>query len=447
LRAFLALVTALVSVASLAGSAEAQTQGPPRVLAVEFANDVNPVSADYLTEQIDRASKEGYSAVVILLDTPGGLAESMRDIVEKELASGIPVVVYVSPDGARAASAGVWIGQAADVLAMAPQTNIGSSTPISVQGGDIPRDLRRKVVNDAAASLRGLAEEHGRNGDWAERAVREASNLTARQALEQNVIDVIAPDLPWLLDEIDGRRTVPKGFVLDTAGADVTRVEMSLWQRILDTVIDPNIIVLLMSLGVLAITVELFNPGLIFPAAFGAISLIVGLFGLQVLPFSWAGILLLIVAFGFFIAEAFVVSHGALAFAGAVAFVFGALMLFDPAGDAYQVSLPVAIAIGCVLAAFAGFAVAKAIAARRRPPATGSEELVGAIGVVRRALDPEGLVFVHGELWRARAVGPERIPEGAPVRVERLRDGLVLEVAPAKEEEEPQETAPGKVPA
>jgi membrane-bound serine protease (ClpP class) len=445
LQAFLALVIAFLAAAALAGSGQAQAA--PRVLAVEFANDVNPVSADFAIDQIERANEDGYSAVVILLDTPGGLAESMREIVEAELASSIPVLVYVSPDGARAASAGVWIGQAADVLAMAPQTNIGSSTPVSVEGGDIPRDLRRKVVNDAAASLRALAEEHGRNGDWAEAAVRQASNLTATEALEQNVIDLIAPDLPTLLDDVDGTTTVPKEFVLDTAGADVTTAEMSIWQRILDTIIDPNIIVLLMSLGVLAITVELFNPGLIFPAAFGAIALIVGLFGLQVLPFSWAGILLMIVAFGFFVAEAFVVSHGALALAGAIAFVFGALMLFDPAGDAYQVSLPVAIAIGVVLALFAGLAVAKALAARRRPATTGSEELVGAAGVVRRTLEPDGLVFVHGELWRARAVGDEPIAEGAPVRVERLADGLVLEVVPGEASQPLPQDTPGKVPA
>lgn len=447
LQVFLALVTAVLVAAALAGPAQAQAA--PRVLAVEFANDVNPVSANFAIDQIERANEGGYSVVVILLDTPGGLAESMRKIVEAELASSIPVIVYVSPDGARAASAGVWIGQAADVLAMAPQTNIGSSTPVSVEGGNIPRDLRRKVVNDAAASLRALAEEHGRNGDWAEAAVREASNLTAAQALEQNVIDVIAAGLPALLDDVDGTTTVPKGFVLETAGADVTTAEMSLWQRVLDTIIDPNIIVLLMSLGVLAITVELFNPGLVFPAAFGAIALIVGLFGLQVLPFSWAGILLIVVAFGFFVAEAFVVSHGALALAGAIAFVFGALMLFDPAGDAYQVSLPVAIAIGVAFAAFAGFAVAKALAARRRPPTTGSDELVGAVGVVRRALEPDGLVFVHGELWRARAVGGGPVAEEATVRVERLADGLVLEVVPlpAGVREALPDGTPGKVPA
>lgn len=430
LRAFLALGAALAACLAVAGAAAAPDS--PRVLAVEFENDVNPVTADFVMDQIDRAAEDGYDAVVILLDTPGGLSSAMDDIKEKELASSVPVIVYVWPDGARAASAGVWIGQAADVLAMAPQTNIGSSTPISVGGGDIPKDLRKKVVNDAAASLRALAEEHGRNGDWAEQAVREASNLTARQALAQNVVDLIAPDLHTLLAEIDGTTTVPRGFVLHTAGAEVETVRMSLWDRILDTIIDPNIVTLLLSLGVLAITVELFNPGLIFPAAFGVISLIIGFFGLQVLPFSWAGILLMLAAFGFFGAELFLTSHGALTAAGVVAFVFGALMLFDPAGSAYQVSLPVALAIAAVFALFVGFALAKALAARRERPRTGREELVGQVGVVRESLEPEGLVFVHGELWRARSHDEETIPAGSSVKVEALAGGLVLEVTRAE---------------
>jgi membrane-bound serine protease (ClpP class) len=290
----LRLLPALIAVVVLAAPA-AGAGSRPRVLAIDFDNDVNPVTADYATSELERAEREGFDAAVIVLDTPGGLSEAMRDIYQKELALKIPVIVYV-PTGARAASAGVWIGQAADVLAMAPQSNLGSSTPIMEGGGDIPSDLKRKVLNDAAKSLRALAEEHGRNGDWAEQAVRVASNLTAREALDRHVIDVIAPTLSAALDQVDGRHTKPKGVVLHTGGADVVTVHMSLWKRILDTVIDPNIIVLLMSLGVLAITVELFNPGLIFPGTVGAVSLIVGLFGLQVLPVSWAGVLLLVLA-------------------------------------------------------------------------------------------------------------------------------------------------------
>jgi membrane-bound serine protease (ClpP class) len=416
------------AVAAVVPSAYAAT--PPRVLAVEFDNDVNPVTADYVIDQIERANDQHYDAVVILLDTPGGLSDSMKDIYEAELASDIPVIVYVYPEGARAASAGVWIGQAGDILAMAPQTNIGSSTPISVGGEDIQEDLRRKVVNDAAASLRALAREHGRNVKWADAAVRRASNLNAREALEMNVIDVIAPNLPALLNKIDGRETKPKGLVLHTAGAQIENVEMSLWKRILDTLIDPNLIVILLSVGVLGITIELWNPGLILPGTVGAISLVIALFGLQVLPISWAGILLMLLAAGFFIAETFVVSHGALTLAGAVAFVIGSLMLFDPAGDEYQVSLPVALTVAATMALLAGLAAVKIVQVRRAPVVTGDSELIGQVGVVRQALDPEGFVFVHGELWRARTSG-EPVPPGEEVRVEGLDDGLTLTVSPA----------------
>jgi membrane-bound serine protease (ClpP class) len=312
---------------------------------------------------------------------------------------------------------------------MAPQTNIGSSTPISVGGEDIQEDLRNKVVNDAAASLRALAREHGRNVKWADAAVRRASNLSAREALQMDVIDVIAPDLPTLLNEIDGRKTVPKGLVLNTAGAQIDEVEMSIWKRILDTLVDPNLIVILMSIGLLGITIELWNPGLIFPGTIGAISLVIGLFGLQILPISWAGVLLMLLAAGFFIAETFVVSHGALTLAGAVAFVIGALLLFDPAGDAYQVSLPVAIGVAAAMALMAGLAAAKIVQVRRAPVVTGESELIGQVGVVRQALDPEGFVFVHGELWRARTSG-EPVEPGDTVRVEGLDDGLTLTVAP-----------------
>lgn len=426
MRGFLALIalTLAVGVSPVVFAGEAG----PRVLAAEFENDVNPVTQDYLIGAIERAQDENYDAVVLLVDTPGGLDSSMREIIKAELASEVPVILYVSPPGSRAASAGVFLAMAADVAAMAPQTNIGSSTPIAVSGEEIPEDLRRKVVNDAAAYIRELAEEHERNGDWAERAVRQASNIGAQEALRIGVVDAVAPDLPALLEEIDGTRTEPKGLVLNTAGAQIDRIEMSLWKRVLDTIVDPNIIVLLMSLGVLGITVEIFNPGLIFPGTAGAISLVIGLFGLQVLPVSWAGVLLLILAAAFFAAEAFVTAHGALAVAGAVSFVVGALMLFDPAGPDYQVSLSVALAVGGTMALLTALVVTKIIQARRRPARTGQEELVGEIGVVRSPLDPTGQVFVHGEIWQARTGDGEAIPAGTPVRVERIDDGLVLAV-------------------
>jgi membrane-bound serine protease (ClpP class) len=427
---FLRAVFTALAVAMLVPPIAAAAPSQPRVLAVEFDNDVNPVTADYVIDQIKRANEEQYNAVVILLDTPGGLASAMKDIYEAELASKVPVIVYVSPEGARAASAGVWIGMAADVLAMAPQTNIGSSTPVSVGGEDIQEDLRNKVVNDAAASLRALAREHGRNVRWVDSAVRDGANLSAREALQMNVIDEIARDLPTLLNKVDGQETVPKMIELETANAAVETVEMSFWKQILDTLIDPNLIVILMSIGVLGITIELWSPGLILPGTVGAISLIIGLFGLQILPVSWAGVLLMLLAAGFFVAEMFVVSHGALALAGAVSFVIGALMLFDPAGDTYQVSLEVALGVAATMALMVGLVVAKLVQVRRAEVVTGQEELIGQVGIVRQAVDPVGLVFVHGELWRAKTAG-DPLPPGSQVRVEGLDDALTLTVGQA----------------
>jgi membrane-bound serine protease (ClpP class) len=431
-RAFLRALPAALALfaAVLLGNATAHgAPAHPRVLAVEFDNDVNPVTQDYLTDEIARANRDHYDAVVILLDTPGGLSESMRKIVKKELASKIPVVVYVSPDGSRAASAGVWIGQAADILAMAPQTNIGSSTPINLGGENIQSDLRRKIVNDAAASLKVLAKTHGRNVQWADDAVRKASNLPAYAALQQHVIDVTAPNLPALLNKIDGRKTVPKGFVLHTAGADVTNVKMGFWKRLLDTLIDPNLIALMLSLGVLGIVVELWHPGLIFPAAFGVLSLAIAFYGLDVLPVSWAGVILIIAAFVFWIVELFVAfSHGALAVAGAVCFVFGSLLLFEPAGSGYQVSLPVALAVAGTLTAFFLLALAKVVQTRRRQPAVGMNTLVGAHGEIRR----DGLVAIRGELWQARTEEGEPLEPGEEVEVAGV-EGLELVVRPARE--------------
>jgi membrane-bound serine protease (ClpP class) len=314
---------------------------------------------------------------------------------------------------------------------MAPATNIGSSTPINVGGEDIQKDLRRKVVNDAAASLRELARTHGRNVRWADAAVRRGENLGATEALRQNVIDVMAPTLPALLDKIDGTKTVPKGIVLNTADAEITNVDMSVWQKILDTLIDPNLIVLFMSIGTLGIIVELWNPGLIFPGTVGAISLILGLFGLQVLPISAAGLLLMLLAFAFFAAEAFVPTHGAITVAGAVCFVLGALLLFDPAGETYEVSLPAVLAIAGTLAGVMALVAFKIVQVRRAPVVTGDSELLGQVGVVREKLSPTGIVFVRGELWQARTQDGEPLEPGTPVRIDRIDDDLVLEVEPA----------------
>ena len=407
------MLVALASALALAASAPAGTSG--RVLVAEFENDVNPVTQDYLLSAIHQAEKGGYAAVVIEMDTPGGLGSSMRAIVKGILAAKVPVVVYVAPAGASADSAGAVIGMAADVLAMAPQTNIGSSTPISVGGQDISKDLRRKIVNDAAAYIGELAREHGRNVAVAREMVTKATNLGAREALRRNVVDVVATDYEDLFRQIRGDTVRPKGLVVEVAArAEVKRIQMSAWKKILDLLIDPNIIALMLSVGLIGIVVELWNPGLIFPGTVGAISLIVGLYGLQVLPVSAAGLLLMLLAAAFFVAEAFIVSHGALSVAGAVMFVIGSLLLFDPAGDAYQVSLPVALAISGTLMLLFGFALTKAAQARRLPAAVGAHRLVGEPGQVRG----EGLVFVDGELWHARTSDGSALAAGEHVVVE-----------------------------
>ena len=389
----------------------------PFVRAISFSTDVNPVSADYLKGALKNADRDGASAAVIVLDTPGGLSDSMREIVKAELNSKIPVIVYV-PTGGRAASAGVWIGQAADYLAMAPASNIGSSTPISITGGNIASTERRKVVNDAAASLRALARTHGRNVTWADAAVRKASNLTAEEALRQNVIDAVAPSLPALLAKIDGVRTKPRHFVLQTAGAEIESVHMSAWQSFLNTLVDPTLITILLSLGMLGITIELFVPGHILPGTVGVVSLILALFGLSILPISWAGLALMLVAFGFFGADLLVPTHGALTLAGAVCLVLGGLLLFSPAGPTYKVSLPVLIGVSGVLALTLGFAFGKVVQVRRRPATTGAVALVGQTGVVRAS----GMVFVKGELWRAEAPAGGELAPGTHVNIEAVEE-------------------------
>jgi membrane-bound serine protease (ClpP class) len=422
LSPLLAVVAAAFVLAVPATAAE--PADAPHVVVVEFDNDVNPVTQEFLQDSMKRAAEEGAAAVVIEMDTPGGLGSSMREIVKSMLALEIPVVVYVAPAGSSADSAGAVIGQAADVLAMAPQTNIGSSTPISATGGDLGEDLRRKVINDAAAYVGELAREHGRNEKAAEAMVRTAANYGAREALELGVIDVIAPNVPALLEQMDGTKTTPKNLVLHTSGATVERVEMGWWKRALDLLIDPNIIALMLSIGLIGIVVELWNPGLILPGTVGAISLIVGLYGLQVLPVSAAGLLLMALAAAFFVMEAFLPSHGALTVAGAVTFVIGALMLFDPAGEAYQVSVWVALAIAGTLALLLGVALTRVVKARRNPVEVGVTNLVGDAAVVRR----EGWVAVGGELWRARSADGAPLVPGDQVTVEAVEDDLGLVV-------------------
>ncbi|NUR75818.1 MAG: nodulation protein NfeD, partial [Thermoleophilia bacterium] len=354
-----------------------------RVLAIHFDTDVNPVTQDWLNHELGHAQSNGYAAAVIVLDTPGGLEESMRKIVQRELSLRIPVIVFVSPNGARAASAGVWISEAADVLAMAPQTNIGSSTPINGSGQNIGSDLRRKVVNDAAASLRGLAKTHGRNAKWADAAVRKASNLDAQEALKMNVIDLVSPTLPALLNTIDGRVTVPRHFKLPTKDATVVDVRPGFLTRFLSTLIDPNIVGLLFLAGLAGLGFELFHPGVVIPGAFGAICMVCALFGFSVLPLSWAGLMLVLLGAALLVIDAHVPTHGALTLSGLVAIAVGLITLFHKAPAPYHTSVPLVVTVTAVLGGFWAFAIAKAVAVRRRPVTVGPQQIVGMEGVVR----------------------------------------------------------------
>jgi membrane-bound serine protease (ClpP class) len=399
----------------------------PRVLAIHFDLEVNPVTSSYLDHQLDRAQKDGYTAAVIILDTPGGLSESMRTIVKNELSSKIPVIVYVSPPGARAASAGVWIGMAADELAMAPTTNIGSSTPINGNGANLGSDLRRKVLNDAAASLRGLAKFHGRNQLWADLAVRKGSNLSADEALRRNVVDDIAPNLPALLTKIDGRKTVGKNFVLHTAGAQIVEAHPGFFTRLLNALIDPNLIPLLFLAGIAGIGFEIFHPGVVLPGALGAVALLTALFGFAVLPISWTGLALLLLGAALLVADAHVVSHGTLTVSGLISLVVGSLMLFHNAPAPYdQVNAPLLVVFAVLLGSVWVFALTKAVQVRRSPLAAGPETMVGEVGEARR----DDLVFVHGELWRARPRSGGTLRPGQRVRVASIGPELVLEVEP-----------------
>jgi len=423
----IAVLLAFSVVAALAGPAVAAAPpgSPPRVLVVRFGPDleINPVTKDWVNHQLGVAEHGGYAAVVIELDTPGGLSTSMKEIYQRELRSTIPVIVYVGPNGARAASAGVWVSQAADVLAMAPIANIGSSTPIDSSGKNLGSDLRRKVINDAAASLKALAAAHHRNTSWPVVAVTKASNLTSQQALSMNVIDAISPSIPALLRKLDGYHTkdANRPFTLHLGGASLETVSPGFLTRLLNTLIDPNILSLLFLAGIAGIGYEIFHPGVVLPGALGAVALLTALFGFSVLPLSWAGLAMVLLGIALLVIDAHVTTHGALTVAGLVSLGFGLATLFRNLPAPYHTSLPLVITFTAVIGGFWALALGKAVRARRMPVSVGPQEIVGMEGVVREG----GLVFVRGELWRAQSQDP--LTPGQRVRVDGL-DGLTLRV-------------------
>jgi membrane-bound serine protease (ClpP class) len=400
------------------------TAATPRVLAIHFDADVNPVTQNFLCDNLSRAAKEGYTAAVIVLNTPGGLLQSKDKIVLCELNAKLPVLVWVGPNGSTAGSAGVWIAQAADFLGMAPQTNIGSSTPIDSGGANIGSDLRRKLINHEAATLRALAQSHGRNIQWADRAVRVATNATAREALHMNDIEAIAPTLPSLLERADGVKTKPRGYTLHLAGAQIHDVHLGFFTRLLNTLIDPNILPLLFLAGLAGIGFEIFHPGVVLPGALGAVALVTALFGFSVIPISWGGLALMLLGVALLVIDVHVTTHGALTVAGLISLAVGSIMLFQNA-PGFHTSKPLVISIAVVLGAVWAFALSKAVEVRRRPVEVGAQLIAGSVGEVRG----NGLVFVNGELWEARTPGGEQLRPGDRVRVESL-DGLVLTVRP-----------------
>jgi membrane-bound serine protease (ClpP class) len=421
LRAFLGSLAVALTVPALAFASPSK----PKVLVIHYGLEVNPVTSSYVDHQLHRAEDGRFDAAVIVLDTPGGLSESMRKIVKNEIALRIPVIVYVSPPGSRAASAGVWITEAADIAAMAPATNIGSSTPIDSSGQNLGSDLRRKVINDAVASLTSLMRFHHRNAAWAALAVRKASNLDEQRAKRINVVDVLAPNLPALLNKIDGRKTIGKGLVLHTADAQLVQVHPGFFTRLLNALIDPNIIPLLFLAGIAGIGFEIFHPGVVLPGALGAVSLLLALFGFAVLPISWAGLALLILGAALLVIDAHVTSHGALTVSGLTSMVVGSLLLFHNAPAPYDnVNTPLVITFAVVVGGFWAIALSKAVQVRRRPVTVGPQTIVGEIGEARR----DDLVFVHGELWRANPADGAPLRPGQRVRVAGVGPDLSLDV-------------------
>ena len=424
-RAGLVLVLALLTIPVVASAA------PAPVATIEIEGVISPVTLRLVGIAIDRAQAERANALVIQLDTPGGLERSMRAIVQRMMNAEVPVVVYVAPTGARAASAGVFITMAAHVAAMAPATNIGAASPVAL-GGGADKTMMKKVENDAAAFIRTIALERGRNADWAEKAVRDAVAITEREALKLKVIDLIADSVPDLLEKIDGRTIkLPKGTVtLATKGAPVRPIEIGFRDRFLNIITDPNVAYVLMMLGMLGLFFELSNPGVILPGVIGGISLILAFFAFQSLPINYAGLLLILFGIVLLVAEIKIVSHGILAIGGIVSMALGSLMLFDAPEVGFRVSWWVIVPTVGAMAGLFLFVVAAGVRALGRPPATGAEGLVGKTATVRERLGPEGQVMVSGEIWRAVAEG-EPLEPGAQVRIVAV-DGLTLKVAKAE---------------
>ncbi len=399
------------------------------IMLIRVDGVINPARAEFIVKAIKKANEKKYNAVIMELDTPGGLDTSMRTIIKEMVGSAVPVVVYVSPSGARAASAGAFITIASHIAAMAPGTNIGAAHPVAM-GEKMDKEMAKKVTNDAAAYIRSLAESRGRNVKWAEDAVRKSVSVTEKEALELKVIDLIAKDRDELFKKINGRRvkTVFGDKIINTLDAKIIHEEMGFRQRVLDLISDPNIAYILMLLGIYGLFFELTNPGAIFPGVLGGICLILAFYAFQTLPVNYAGILLIILAIILFILEVKIISHGILTIGGIISMIIGSIMLFESPAPFLKLSLYVILPAVIITALFFVITFGLAFKAWKRKPVTGAEGIVGLEGIARTDIRDDGMVYVRGEIWSA--MSDEPIKQGEKVRVEAV-SGLKLKVKKA----------------
>jgi membrane-bound serine protease (ClpP class) len=409
-----------------APSPPAQVSPSKKVYLITVDAAITPVVAEYINKSIDLASKAKAEAVIIQLDTPGGLVDSMREIVKKIMSADVPVVVYVGPSGARAASAGVFITLAANIAAMAPTTHIGAAHPVTMEG-KMDKTMEAKIVNDLAAMARGIAEKRGKNAKWAEEAVRKSVSITETEALKAKVIDFISPDIPSLLKNMNGRTVdlVVGKKTLKTENAEVEEIKMGFRYRVLEIISNPNIAYILMILGFYGLYFELSNPGAIFPGVAGAICLVLAFYALHTLPINYAGLLLIILGISLFIAEAFITSHGVLGIGGTISMLFGSVMLIDSASPVLQISWGVIIPVVAVSAIMFIITVTIAVRVYREKPNTGREGMIGMQAEAKSDIFEDGQVFVRGEYWSAWS--DEKIKKAEKVTITEV-SGLKVKV-------------------
>lgn len=443
---------ALLAVAGVCVAAPESPVAHPEVVLLRVDGAISPASADYVVRGIAQANSRHAEAVVLELDTPGGLSSSMRDTIKAILASPVPVIGYVAPSGARAASAGTYILYASHVAAMAPATNIGAATPVSLTGGGslpLPASSSgkpvptadtetRKVTNDAVAYIRALAERRGRNADWAEQAVREAASVSADEALKLHVIDLIAPNLTQLLADVDGRKleTAAGERVLHTRGATVETIEPGWRSNFLGVIANPSVAYILLLIGLGGLVMEGMHPGGVLPGVVGAICLLLALYAFQLLPVNYVGLGLILLGVILIVSEAFVPAYGVLGTGGVISFVIGSVILMHNGVPGYGIALPVVIGLAIAAAGVLVGIVWMALRSHKQPVVSGREEMIGAIAEVVADFEGRGVVHVHGERWQARSGVPLR--RGQAVTVTGMR-GLVLDVQPVAE---PKEVSP-----